>query len=154
MVAELQGLLEPAIPKGRRAHREIYTLLEHAVVQQAESSLCWRCKLDASQRVASGQHVRDVSVHQAPCASGGHAWPRCMSVLASTMTHVTPWMPVGMDEAMRERKPAATTIVVATDATIVVRTGARAPTGRDLRPSANTSSTPPSDRVTDRRPTS
>jgi hypothetical protein len=38
-VALLQGLSEPATPKDRRAHRKIRTLLEHATVQQAESSL-------------------------------------------------------------------------------------------------------------------
>ena len=39
MVALLQGLLEPSTPEDRRAHREIRTLLEHAAVQQPESSL-------------------------------------------------------------------------------------------------------------------
>ena len=39
MVALLRGLPGPATPEDRWAHHEIRTLLEHAVAQQAESSL-------------------------------------------------------------------------------------------------------------------
>ena len=38
-MALLHGLIEAATPKDRRAHREIHTLLERAVAQQAESLL-------------------------------------------------------------------------------------------------------------------
>ena len=51
-----------------------------------------------------------------------------MSVSAVTMTHLTPWMPIGVDEVTRERKPAAATTLIAADATTSVRIGARAPT--------------------------
>ena len=43
------GLPEPTTPEDHRAHREIHTLLEHVAMQQVESSLSGRCKLDASQ---------------------------------------------------------------------------------------------------------
>ena len=39
MAALLRRLPEPVTPEDRRAHHEICTLLEHAAVQQAESSL-------------------------------------------------------------------------------------------------------------------
>ena len=39
MAALLRGLSEPMTPEDRWAHREIRTLLEHAVAQQAESLL-------------------------------------------------------------------------------------------------------------------
>jgi hypothetical protein len=38
VTALLRGLPEPTTPEGHQAQREIYKLLEHAVVQQAESS--------------------------------------------------------------------------------------------------------------------
>ena len=66
MVALLHGLPEAATPEDRQAHREIRTLLECAAAQWAESSLSWRCELDASQYTLSGRLDRDVSVHQAP----------------------------------------------------------------------------------------
>ena len=49
-----------------------------------------------------------------------------MSISASTVTHVTPWMPIDVDEAMRERKPAAATSLIAADAMTVARTEAQA----------------------------
>ena len=39
MAALLHSLLEAATPEDHQAHREIHTLLERAVTQQAESSL-------------------------------------------------------------------------------------------------------------------
>jgi hypothetical protein len=47
-VALLRGLVDLVTPEDRRAHHEIHTLLEHAVAQQAETSLSWRCELHAS----------------------------------------------------------------------------------------------------------
>ena len=52
--ALLQGLPKPATPEDHWAYREICTLLERAAVQQAESSLSQRRKLNASQCVALG----------------------------------------------------------------------------------------------------
>ena len=63
--ALLWGLPRPATPEDRRAHREIRTLLEGAVAQQAESSLSRRRELDVSQRAPSERPNMDVSVHQA-----------------------------------------------------------------------------------------
>ena len=68
-MALLHGLPEAVTSEDRRARREIHTLLEHAVAQQAESSLSQRCKLDTSQRMPSVHPTRDASVHQTP--SGG-----------------------------------------------------------------------------------
>jgi len=48
MVALLRGLSGPVTPKDHWAHHEIRTLLKHAVAQQAESSLSWRCELNTS----------------------------------------------------------------------------------------------------------
>ena len=61
--ALLHGLLEATTSEDHQAHHKIRTLLEHAVVQQAESSLSWRCELDTSQRMPSEHPSRDVSVH-------------------------------------------------------------------------------------------
>ena len=47
-----------------------------------------------------------------------------MSISTSTVTHITPWMPVGVDEATRERKSAAATTLVMADATTAMRTRA------------------------------
>ena len=63
--ALLRGLLGPTTPKDHRAHREIHMLLEHAAVQQAESSLSRQRELDASQHTPLEQPNMDVSVHQA-----------------------------------------------------------------------------------------
>ena len=65
-MALLHGLLEAMMPEDRQVHLEIRTQLERAVAQQAESSLSWRCKPDASQRTPSVRPARDASVHQAP----------------------------------------------------------------------------------------
>jgi hypothetical protein len=46
-VALLCGLTKPTAPEEHRAQREIRTLLEHVVVQQAEGSLSWHRDLDA-----------------------------------------------------------------------------------------------------------
>jgi hypothetical protein len=43
----LCGLTKPVAPEEHRAQREIRTLLEHVVVQQAEGSLSWHRDLDA-----------------------------------------------------------------------------------------------------------
>ena len=48
VMALLHGLLEATTSEDRWAHREIRTLLERAVAQQAESSLSQRCELDTS----------------------------------------------------------------------------------------------------------
>ena len=56
----------------------------------------------------------------------GTPWPQCMSILASTVMHVTPWMPIGVDEATRERKPAAATTLIMVDAMTMARTRAQA----------------------------
>ena len=87
--------------------------------------------------------------------AGGRA-PRsqCMSVSASTVTHTTPWTPIGVPTAMRGRKLAVATTLVVVDATTVARTEARAPACWDLRPSADTSSTPPSRHGINHQPTS
>ena len=66
VTALLHGLLEAATSEDRRARREIRTLLERAVAQQAESSLSWRCKLDTRQRTPLMRPTKDASVHQAP----------------------------------------------------------------------------------------
>ena len=68
--ALLRGLPEAATSEDRRAHREIRTLLERAVAQQAESSLSWRRELEASQRTPSVCPARDASVHQARQGGG------------------------------------------------------------------------------------
>ena len=65
-VALLQGLPKPTTPEDHRTHHEIRTLLECAVVQQAESSLSRRRELDTSQRMPSMCPARDTLVHQAP----------------------------------------------------------------------------------------
>ena len=39
MAALLWGLLEPTTPEDHQAHHEIHTLLKHAAIQLAESSL-------------------------------------------------------------------------------------------------------------------
>ena len=78
----------------------------------------------------------------------------CQSTRRSTMTRATPWMPAGVPAVMRGRRLAVATTLVVAYATITARTEARAPTCRDLRPLANTSSTPSSHRGTYRRPTS
>ena len=65
-MALLHGLLEAATLEDRQAHREIRTLLERVVAQQAESSLSRRHELDASQRTPSACPARDTLVHQAP----------------------------------------------------------------------------------------
>jgi len=61
--ALLHGLPEAAMSEDRRARREIRTLLECAVVQQAESSLFQRREPDASQRTPSVRPTKDASVH-------------------------------------------------------------------------------------------
>ena len=53
VAALLWGLPGPMTPEDCRAHREIRTLLERAVTQQAKSSLSRRRKLDASQHAPS-----------------------------------------------------------------------------------------------------
>jgi hypothetical protein len=40
----LWAMPEPSTPEGRRAHEELCALLECVVVQQAESSMSWRCR--------------------------------------------------------------------------------------------------------------
>ena len=75
--ALLRGLPEPATPEERRAQCEVCALLERAAEQQAESSMSWRCGLDASQRAASGQHGDDTSVRR---ASRGDTRPIVASV--------------------------------------------------------------------------
>ena len=62
----LHGLLEAATSEDRRAHREIRTLLERAVAQQAESLLSRRREPDTSQRTPSVRLAKDASVHQTP----------------------------------------------------------------------------------------
>jgi hypothetical protein len=49
-----------------------------------------------------------------------------MSVLATTVMHITPWTLVGADGMIRERRPATATTLVAVDATTAARTGAQA----------------------------
>ena len=61
--ALFHGLLEAATSEDRWARREIRTLLECAVVQQAESSLFQRREPDASQRTPSVRPTKDTSVH-------------------------------------------------------------------------------------------
>ena len=48
-------------------------MLEHVAALQTESSLSWRCELDASQRTLSKRPSRDVLVHQAPQSGGQRA---------------------------------------------------------------------------------
>ena len=128
------------------------------------SSVWWhsrpraRCLDDASLTPAS---ARPQSNPTGMCLStrlsktAGHTpWSRCMSVSVTTMTHATPSMPVGMPTALRGRGLAAATTLVVADATIAARTEARALSCRDLRPLADSSSTPSSHHGTDHRPTS
>jgi hypothetical protein len=64
-----------------------------------------------------------------------------MSVLATIMTHVTPWTPVGVDRTTRERRPAMATTLDMADAMIAAKTRAQAPIRRSPRLSVGTSST-------------
>ena len=85
----------------------------------------------------------------------GHIpWSWCMNVSASTVTRATPSTPVGVPTEMQGRRLATATTLVMADTTTTARTEARASTFRDLRPLADTSSTPSSHRGTDHRPTS
>ena len=54
--------------RGGPAHKikACTTLLERAVVQQAKSSLSWRCELNTSQHTPSEHSDRDALVHQEP----------------------------------------------------------------------------------------
>jgi len=110
--ALLHGLLEAATPEDRRAHREIHTLLELMVAQQAESSLSQRRKLDAIQQTLSGHH-RTV---------GGVLQSWCISVLVVTVTHAALSMLVGVPTVIQEKEPAAAIILIMSDATTAART--------------------------------
>ena len=70
------------------------------------------------------------------------------------MMRATPSMPAGMPTAIQGRELATATTLVVVDAMIAARTEAQALASRDLRPSANTSSTSPSHHGTDHQPTS
>ena len=71
-MALLHGLPEVATSEDCRAHREIRTLLERAVAQQAESSLSRRREPDASQRTPSVRPAKDASAHQTPPGGRQH----------------------------------------------------------------------------------
>jgi hypothetical protein len=64
MAAPLWRLSEPATPEEHQAQREIRSLLEHAAVQQAESSASQWC--NASWHASSMHHHDDASAHRPP----------------------------------------------------------------------------------------
>jgi hypothetical protein len=59
----LRTMPEPSTLDGRQAHKELCTLLEHAVVQQAESSTSRRHEPELDQLAQSAPREREAFVH-------------------------------------------------------------------------------------------
>ena len=116
-----------------------------------------RCLGDASSTPASahprcaplGTHL-STKRHK---ATGSALQSRYINVSATTTTSAAPSTPADAPTMTQEKEPDMATTLGAVDATTAARIGVRAPASQDLKPSADTSSTPLSHQGIDHPPT-